>query len=146
MTIKPEHIEQAKDYDVLGPAYFASRDIIDEYMQTFNNESAGKLAKEFSDKVYEEVLQSFEDHLLADTSLNLHRHLYRMVDECVAALLSGEPWALQKYVLGKYNYEEIRAAVAKHIPQEVMEQRLLDLTKENEQLKESLKFAREHRY
>lgn len=143
MTIKPEHVEQAEKYDPLTPVYFASRDIIDEYMKTLNEESIDKLARAYSDKIYTSVSASFEAFLLSDASLNIQQHFYRMVDECVGALISGEPWVFKKYVLGKYNCEDLRIAVAKHIPQEIMDQRLLDLTKENEQLKESLKMERE---
>lgn len=144
MTIEAKHIEQAGD-SCLGPAYFASRDIVDEYMKNMNDDSVKDLAKEYADKVYDQVLKTFEAFLLSDASLNLQGRLYQMVDGCVSALLGGDQWALNKYVLAPYNCLEIRAAVAKHIPQEIMEQRLIDLTKENEQLKESLKWARESR-
>src|SRR6185437_9324383 len=143
MTIEAKDTEQAADCEILGPAYFASRDIVDEFMGTMNADSIDALAKKYTDKVYDQVLETFETFLFSDTSANLQGKMYRMVDECVSALLEGKQWAINKYVLGAYNCEEIRTAVAKHIPQEIMEQRLIDLTKENEQLKESLKWARE---
>lgn len=53
---------------------------------------------------------------------------------------------MDRYVLGqRYECEKIRAAIAKHIPEELQNARIADLEAENAKLKEDLEWAREWR-
>lgn len=138
-----EALAQAKKYDTLGPAYFEARPIVDRLMVKFEAEHFKPIVdacvKEFQDRMWDSV----RDHLLSDTEMNIHGHVYRMVDDCVAAILSGERWAIERYALGSYNQEKARAAIAKHIPQELQNARIADLEKEVERLRSDLKFYRD---
>lgn len=136
-------LDQAKKYDTLGPAYFEARPIVERLMANFEAEHFKPIVdacvKEFQDRMWDSV----RDHLLNDTEMNIHGHVYRMVDDCVAAILSGERWAIERYALGSYNQEKVRAAIAKHIPQELQDARIADLEKEVERLRSDLKFYRD---
>lgn len=134
---------EAAKYESLGPAYFEARPIVERHMEKFQAEHfqplIGEFVKLFEDKLWDSV----RDHLLSDTEMNIHGEVYRMVDDCVAALLSGERWAIERYVLGKYNQEKVRAAIAKHIPQELQDARIADLEKDVERLTEQNRWLRE---
>lgn len=136
-------LQDAEKYNTLGPAYFEARPIIERLMTNFEAEHFKPIVdacvKEFQCRMWDSV----RDHLLSDTEMNIHGHVYRMVDDCVAAILSGESWAIQRYALGSYNQEKARAAIAKHIPQELQDARIADLEKEVERLRSDLQFYRD---
>lgn len=133
-------LEDAAKYNTLGPAYFEARAIVERHMEKFEPEHFQPLIDTFTTQFRDALWDSVRDHLLSDTELNLQGSLYRMVDDCVAALLSGEEWALKRYALGRYRQEEIRKAIAKHIPTELQDARMADLEAEVKRLKENLRF------
>jgi hypothetical protein len=135
-----EALAEAAKYPTLGPAYFEARPIVAKHMEKFEAEHFQPLISEFVKQFQDKLWDSVRDHLLGDTEMNIHGETYRMVDDCVAALLSGERWAIERYVLGKYDQEKVRAAVAKHIPQELQDARIADLEKEVARLRDNLRF------
>lgn len=81
--------------------------------------------------------------LWSDAEMNLQGKSWRMVDEIVRGILSGEKWLIERYALGdRYDCDKIREAVARHIPREIMQARIADLEAENERLRKDLGFAR----
>lgn len=145
-VVTQAHVESSKGYETLGPAYFAAREIAEKFMAGFEAEHFEPLAKRFSKELYEQINESIQAWLLADTENNLHGSMWRMVDDCVKALLSGERWAIEKYALGpRYEAEKIRAAVAAHIPQELQDARIADLEAEVKKLKEDNEWLRKLR-
>jgi hypothetical protein len=141
-TFSDEALREAEKWDTLGPAYFEARPIVAKHMEKFQAEHFQPLIAEFVKSFQDKLWYSVRDHLLSDTEMNLHGEVYRMVDACVAALLSGEKWAIERYVLGAYRQEEIRAAIARHIPQELQDTRIADLEAEVERLKRDINFYR----
>lgn len=145
-VITAEHIAAAESYQTLGPAYFASRQIAERFMASFEAEHfkplIDKFTKEFNDELWSGVSSCF----LSDTEANLQNAMWRQVDDCVKGILSGERWVMDRYVLGqRYECEKVRAAVAKHIPEELQNARIADLEAENAKLREDLKWARRFR-
>lgn len=138
-----EHLDKAADYPGLGPHYFAAADIARKFMEQFEAEHFEPLAKKFADEFYTKALDALQVFLLGNTEANIQGYIWRGVDESVKALLSGQKWAIERYALGdRYNCDEIRAAVAKHVPVELQNARIADLEKEVERLKESLRITR----
>ena len=135
-------IAESQKYETLGPAYFEAREIVDKHMAKFEPEHFKPLIESFTKQLQETLLDSLHNHLLTDTEMNLHGSMYRMVDDCIEAILSGDVWALKRYALGKYNQEAVRQAVAKYIPQEIQDARIADLEKEVASLRDTLKFYR----
>lgn len=134
-------IEEASKYQTLGPAYFEARKVAERVLANFEAEHfkplVDSVVKEINDKIWESV----QDCLLCDTEMNIQGEIWRTVDECVAALLGGKKWAFDKYVLGeRYDCDEIRAVVAKHIPAELQDARIKDLEAENASLKERIEW------
>lgn len=145
-TISEEDVAASKGYETLGPAYFASRRIVERFMASFEAEHfkplIDKAAEDFRDELWDKV----SEWLLMDTESNLQSQMWRQVDDCVKGILSGERWVMDKYVLGqRYECEKIRAAVAKHIPEEIQNARIADLEAENAKLKADLEWARKWR-
>lgn len=138
-------LEEAAKFDTLGPAYFEARAIVDRHMEKFESEHFKPLIEAFTKQFQDALWDSVRDHLLSDTEMNLQGSMYRMVDDCVAALLGGQEWALKRYALGKYNQDELRAAVAKHIPRELQDARIADLEEKNERMRKDLEFYRRYR-
>lgn len=141
--ITQEHIEKAEGNERLGPGYFASRDVAERFMADFEAEHfkplIEKFSKEFSDHMWEEI----NSYLLSDTERNLQLAMWRHADDMVKYVLSGEEWAMKKFALGeRYNCAKVREAVAKHVPQELQDQRIADLEAEVERLKNDIEFYR----
>lgn len=128
----------------LGPAYFAARRVCRAHLEAFEAEHMRPLidaaAKQFTDTLWDSV----RDYLWSDTESNLQGRMWRMTDQCVQALLSGEGWAINKYALGeRYECDKVRAAVAKHVPEELQNARIADLEAEVERLNRDLRYYRE---
>lgn len=137
-----DDMAKASEYPVLGPAYFASRRIVEELMAKFEAEDFKPLIESFEKKFSEKLWNAVADSLLVDTESNLQGEMHRMVDDCVMALLGGEGWALERWALtDRYDGVKIRAAVAAHIPQELQDKRVADLEKEIKFLKEQRRFC-----
>lgn len=146
LTLPDEELQFENEgglYTNLGPNYFASQLIAERFVKNFAIEHFEPLVKQFTDKFRDELWTDITSWLLADTESNLAIEIRNRVDRSVDALLGGNPNYIRQYVLGQYNDEEIRKAIAQHIPEELQDQRVLDLEKQVSSLTESLKYARE---
>lgn len=115
---------------VLGPAYLASRDLAEKYMEAFEAEHFKPLIEKFSDELRGRLWDDLETYLLSDVESNLQGSLWRMVDGTINALLTGQRWALDRYVMAQARYgyaEKVRAAVAAHLGDELVAARIADL-------------------
>lgn len=138
-----EDFAKSSEYSNLEPHYFSSRRICAEVMKGFEADHmrglVDKAASEFADKLWAMVETSLWD----DTESNLQSKMYRTVDDIVKGILSGEKWIILKYVLGpRYECEKVRAAVAKHIPDELAAARISDLEEEIKRLKQDNEWLR----
>lgn len=144
--ITQEHIEQAKGYGNLGPAYFASRDIAERAMAGFEAEHFKPLIDKFGKDFADALWDSVRDHLLSDTELNIQGSMWHQVDQIMQGALSGEKWIMDRYVLGeKYDCGKVRETIAKYIGEELAAKRIEDLEAEVAKLKEELAWARKFR-
>lgn len=133
----------AEKYKTLGPAYFAARCVVEQAVAPFTADMMQSVVKEIADKLYTQLQDIIEDALWSDAELNLQGKMWRMVDETVQALLSGEKWAVERYCLGsRYDHDKVRAAIARHIPEELQNVRIADLEQEVADLKKSLEWER----
>lgn len=120
----------------LGPHYFSARKTAEDFMAAFRSEQFAPMAKKFADDLYDSVREKFEDYLLADTESNLHSHMWHQIDESVKALLSGEEWAIRRYLLtDRYDGLKIRRAVAALVPVELQNKRMIELEVELSEVK-----------
>lgn len=136
------HLDEGARHPTLGPHYFAARDAVEKFMAKFEADHFEPLLKKFSEKFYEKLLEDVQTYLMSNAESNLQGELWRGIDESIKYLLSGEPWAIERYALAKYNGEAVRAAIAKHIPTELQNARIADLETENKRLREQLEWAR----
>ncbi len=136
-------LAQGAENLTLGPSYFAARRVMEQSLEGFDTEHVKPVLKKASDELYEMLLEGVQDYLWSNAEWNLQGKMWRMVDQCVLSLLSGEEWAMKKYALGpRYDCEKVRATVAKHVPAELQDARIADLEHELERLREQLKWAR----
>lgn len=142
MENENKYIEMAKGHEILGPAYFDGKDVADKIVEKFQADHFKPMIKDFGDKFSEYLWDNVSNYLLSDTESNIQGEISRIVDYSIEGLLKGDEWAIKKYVMQKYRADEIRAAIAKHIPVELRDRRIDDLEKENERLKKDLEFAR----
>lgn len=140
-------VEQAANYETLGPGYFAARRVAEGVMAGVEVEPLKKVATKVVDDIRDAVYEYVEDHMRSDMEANLQGHLVDMVDSTVSALLTGEAWAMNRYPLStRYNAVDVRAACAKHGGEPLLMARIADLEKRVAELSESLRFARDSRY
>lgn len=133
------HYEKGAEYPELGPQYFAARDIAQAFMEKFSAEQFEPLLKRFSEEFYCKAKDDFETYLMSDAESNIHNSIRYLLDDTVKALLTGKEWALERYPLAKYHDgEEMRKAIAAHIPLEIQNKRIEELEAEVKRLKESL--------
>lgn len=134
-----------KGQDVLGPEYFAGRRISERFMAQFKDEHFKPLAEEFAKVFRDKLWTDIADWLLVDTESNVHNEIARMVEGTVQAIITGQKWALNRYALAaRYgNGVELRAAIVKHVPAELMDARLRDLEAENAKLREDIRWFRD---
>ena len=138
-------IKEGTEALVLGPAYFDARKVAERCIGQFESEHFKPLVDKLVDEFREKAWESVQNGLLMDVEMNLQSEMWRMVDASVQALLGGHRWALQKYALGeRYDCDEIRAVVAKHVPAELQDKRIADLEHEIGKLKSELDWARRH--
>jgi hypothetical protein len=140
-----EDIEDGISHPGLGPSYFAARKIADAFMEPFAAEHFKPLIDKFASEFRDQLWGDLETFLLADTESNLHLSLWRMVDGTINALLTGEAWALQRYVIAAQRYGDapkVRAAIVEQCREQLAEQRIADLELELERAKEDARRAR----
>ena len=140
-------IARGSSHPALGPEYFAAKSFMDRFAAGWQEEHLKPLAesitKEVTDRIRDKLWDDMRDYLISDTEINAQGAIYSMVNDTVKALLSGEKWALERYPLAKrFEAEKIRAAIAKHIPDEIAKARIADLEAKIEGLEKSLEWAR----
>ena len=144
--ITDEDIAEMAPHPTLGPGWSASRRIADRVMTDWQNDAIKPLIDEAVKQIGYRLWEDVQDSLQNDMEHDIAGHIRRMVDETVQALLTGKPWALERYALaGNYNGDEVRAAIAKHIPAELQAKRITDLEDENKRLSEQLELMRRFR-
>lgn len=138
-----QYQKEAESYSSLGAEYFAARDIAQRYMAKFEAEHFYGLLKVFIDRFRDEMWNDITAFFLSDAESNLASEIRHRVEYCIQALLTGNKSYITQFVLPEYGTfsEEIRAAVAKHIPEELRNRRIADLEKELERVKEQLKWS-----
>lgn len=139
-----QFIKEGERHPALGPNYFFARDVAEQFMSGFEAEHFKPLIEGFAKQFTDSVWTSIVDHFLSDTESNLQHAIWRRVDYCIEALMTGEHWAVEKYALAdKYQSgQKVREAVAKHVPREIMDGRIADLEGKVKHLEESLRYAR----
>jgi hypothetical protein len=144
--ITEEDVANVASFPTLGPAWSASRRIAERVMADWQNDAIKPLIDEAVKEIGYRLWEDVQDSLQDDMEHNIAGHIRGMVDETVQALLVGKPWALERYALtGNYNGDEVRAAIAKHIPIELQEKRIADLEAENKVLSERIEFMQRFR-
>ena len=142
--------ELQEKHPVLGPDYFRARALAEGVVariEVEHMEALRKIAKELTDEIQDRIWSSVVGHLLSDTEYNLQGEIRRRIENAVSALLSGEKWALNRYVLdgrytGSISAEKLRETVAKHIPEELQSTRIAELEKEVQRLRTDLEWYR----
>ena len=136
--------ELCVNYPVLEPEWTRGRQKAEAVMKQFEAEHFKPILKSLSDAMTERLWDLLRDYLLTDTESNLEGHMRSRIERSVHALLGAEQWAVDKYVMEKYhNGLQIRATLAALIPRELQDARVLDLEKENAQLKLDVQRERE---
>ncbi|MGY3359788.1 acylphosphatase [Bradyrhizobium sp. GM0.4] len=138
--MEQKYLDQAQGYDVLGPNYFAAREVAEKFMEKFEAEHFKPVIKKVADELYSQMQECLENYLLSDVESNIQGTIWRQIDDSVEAILSGKEWALKKYLLGeRYDHGQIREAVAKVVPKQLQDARVKDLEAEVERLKEQVR-------
>lgn len=130
-------IKEADKFNGLTPAYFCAVRVAEQAMAEFEPKMFDEIIKKAVDKLTDGMRDYTEKYVLHDAELNIQGAIYRMVDDCVKYLLSGERWAIEKYLLSdRYDLKKVREEVAKHVPKELQDIRLIELQEEHNKLKE----------
>lgn len=138
--LTPEDFAASEKYNGdIAPWYFASNRIAKALCAEAITEETMKalaenVAKEVSGAIFDAVSDflwsgSFEDNmgLMAD----------QLVDDVLEAVVSGNEVLARRIALKKYDQHGVRAAIARLIPDEVLQARIADLEREVAELKES---------
>lgn len=144
-TFTPDELAQGEGWPTLGPAYFAARTAAEKCMAAFEAEHFKPMLEKFADEFRGRLWGDVETFLLSDVECNLQGSLWRMVDSVTNALLTGEKWALERYVVSGERIGEavkVRAAIVEHCGAQLRDQRIEDLEKQVADLKQSLEWAR----
>jgi hypothetical protein len=144
--ITEQDLEAGEQSPVLGPAYFAARRAAEGVMQGMDDEPIKAVAKKAAELVKDELYDYIEAPILGDLECNVQGHIYRIVDDTVQALLTGQAWAIERYALAqRYDAVAVREAVARHGGESLQAARVADLEKQVADLKQSLQWEREMR-
>lgn len=120
---------------VLGAEYERARRVAGSIVNAFSAKYFEPMIKEFSEKLYSELLNSTDVFFESDVESNLQSEIWHATSSVVRALLSGEKWALNKYPLNKsHDGEKIRACIFKEHKDELIGLRVVELEAENERL------------
>lgn len=137
--------EQLCEYShTLEPEWTRGREKAQQVMAQFEAEHFAPILKKLADAMTEHLWDILRDYLLSDTESNLEGHMRHRIELSVRALLGAERWAVDKYVMDKYDEgKTIRKTLAALIPEQVQDAMIADLEKENKELREDLKRERE---
>lgn len=130
--------------DGLGPEYFAAGRVAERLVaDVLSQETLDRLAKDVAKKVSDEVFNQISAFLWdGGIEHNMQLSATHMVKDVLEAVVSGNKVLASRIALQKYDQHGVRAAIAKLIPDEVLQARIADLEKEVEQLRGSLRWAR----
>lgn len=146
-----EHRGQKNDAELcaehpgIEPEWTRGHVLAEQVMEKFKAEHFEPLAKLATDYVGDKLWDLLRDHLIQDTEENVAGYVRDRIESTVRALLTGEKWALDRYVLEARNYQhgqEIRAAIARLIPAELQAARVVDLEAQVAKLEEDLQQER----
>jgi hypothetical protein len=141
-----EDVAKAKDFASLGAPYFAAQRIVGAALDGLPDNVLQPIVKKFTDAAYEAIQEAVEASIWSDAEHNLQGKFWSGIDEVIDALITGQPWALERYGLCAERYtsraEDIRKAIAAHIPREIMDARIADLEAEVAKLKETIQWLR----
>jgi hypothetical protein len=119
----------------LGPQYFASRRVAERVLADFTPEMFEPVVKTLVDQIADQFWSTLRDNLLADTEYNVQGALWSQVEGTVCALLTGEPWALRRYVLAEgIDGQRVRRAIVEHCGAELRDKERRDEALEAERL------------
>lgn len=141
--VTDEDVAEARQYPTLGPTYFAAQRIAEGVVAPFTAEHLRPLVDKAAEQFQEALWQKVEDYLWADTESNLQGSLHRAVDDVVKALLGGNQWALERYVIKGYDTAAIRKELAASIRDQLLDARLADLEAENQRLTDEIATLRQ---
>lgn len=142
----PDELAFGEEHPVLGPTYDTARKAAEAFMAVFEAEHFKPLIDKFADDFRDKLWSDVDTFLLSDTESNLHLTLWRMVEGTINALLTGEAWALERYVLAKGRYGDaakVRKAIVQHCREQIADQRISELEEELAQCRKDLAWARE---
>lgn len=138
-----EDFAESEGCHALAPYYFSSRRIAEALCAEAITEEtmkaiAGKVAKEVSGAVFDAISDFLWDGGIEN---NMHLMADNLVDDALEAVVSGNKVLASRIALRTYDPYGVRAAIAKLVPDEVLQARIADLEKEVERLTEMLERA-----
>lgn len=144
-TINENDVVQGQD-NTLGPGYFSARRFAVSFVSGMKEEQFKPIIEKITKDIHTELWNKIADSMIYDIENSVQFHIWQTVDDIVKYLLGGTKWAMDKYALGeRYDCDKVREAIAKHIPRELQEARIVDLEEENKKLKDELEWARKYR-
>ena len=117
--------------------------LAERVMMQFEAEHFQPLLKKVANAVSGHLWNIFRDHIISDAEMSVAGHIRDRIERSVEALLSGQEWAIEKYVLHDYNRLGVREAIAKLVPKELQDKRVAELEEEVERLRADLGWYRE---
>ena len=126
---------------VLGPAYFASRRIVEAALVDLPHDALKPIVKRFVDDAYDRLQEAVEKAIWFDAEMNLQGKMYSGIDEVIMAIIEGKDWAIKRYGIDEARWTQgpaMREAIAKHLPNEMQQGRIADLEAEVARLREHL--------
>lgn len=143
---EPDEISDGQDSLVLGPGYFSARKFAERMMSGADSDSFKPIIAKAADEFHSQLQESLQNFLLSDVESNVQGEIYRTADNIVHALLSGEEWAMKKYLIGdRYDCLKVRATVAAYVPKELQDARIADLEQQVTALRKDIEFYRRTR-
>ncbi len=135
-----EDLRKAQEYPVLGPTYFAAQRSVEALFEGAEAAHFKAHVNKTVDVIREALLNYVESWIVSDLQLNIATYIRQMLENTVHALLTGEPWALERYPLAKtQDGEKVRAAIAQYVGDAVIKRRVEELEADNARLRESLR-------
>ena len=140
---EPIFTDKDREHRALGPHYFAAQRIVEASCAGLKSDHAKEIADAVAKQVYDRIQEVTEASLWSDAELNLQGKMWSMVDEIIKGILGGDRDAMERYALAeRYRCEDVRKAIAAHIPQGIMAARITDLEAENKRLQDALNWER----
>jgi hypothetical protein len=141
--ITEEDITEMANFPTLGPGWAASRRVAEKILGDWSEDGFKKIIDktvyEIGARLWDDVRNSLQD----DMESNIAGYIRAMVDETVNALLTGQTWAMERYPLSQlYQGDVIRAAIASHIPVELLDARIADLEEKNKTMADAIEVYR----